>query len=54
MTRALTSVIAFTDWLQGRLGREPRAGDTIQEGAARFVVLQTRRQKAHRVLVESL
>jgi putative hemolysin len=42
----------LSDWLQQRVGREPRVGDTVKQGAAQFTVIQTRRRKAHRVLVE--
>jgi len=42
----------LSDWLQQRVGREPQVGDTVKQGAAQFTVIQTRRRKAHRVLVE--
>jgi CBS domain containing-hemolysin-like protein len=44
--------ILLSDWLQQRVGREPHVGDTVKEPAAHFTVIQTRRRKAHRVLVE--
>jgi CBS domain containing-hemolysin-like protein len=43
----------LSDWLQQKVGREPRVGDTVQDGTALFTVIQTRRRKAHRVLVET-
>ncbi|MHB9006273.1 MAG: hemolysin family protein [Limisphaerales bacterium] len=42
----------LTDWLQREVGREPRVGDMVRTGGAQFTVIQTRRRKAHRVLVE--
>jgi putative hemolysin len=44
--------LSLSDWLQKRIGREPRVGDTIQQGLAQCTVIQTRRRKANRVLVE--
>ena len=43
----------LSDWVQQQVGREPRVGDTVADGAVRFTVIQTRRRKAHRVLVEA-
>jgi CBS domain containing-hemolysin-like protein len=44
----------LSDWFHQKVGREPRVGDTIKEGAAQFTLIQTRRGKAHRVLVEAV
>lgn len=44
----------LADWLHQKVGREPRVGDTVKEGNALFTVIQTRRRKAHRVLVEAV
>lgn len=44
----------LADWLHQKVGREPRVGDTVKEGAALFTVIQTRRRKANRVLVEAV
>lgn len=53
LTLAVTSPDALlTDWLEQEVGRELRPGDTVQTGAALFTVIQTRRRKAHRVLVQ--
>jgi putative hemolysin len=41
------------DWLQQRQGHEPRVGDSVKEGTVQFTVIQTRRRKANRVLVEA-
>jgi putative hemolysin len=46
--------ITLCDWLQQRQGREPRVGDSVKEGTVQFTVIQTRRRKANRVLVEAL
>ena len=45
--------ITLCDWLQQRQGREPRVGDSVKEGTVQFTVIQTRRRKANRVLVEA-
>lgn len=45
---------SLSDWIARRLGREPRVGDTVVAGEAMLTVIQTRRRKANRVLVELL
>lgn len=50
--RAADLNLTLCDWLQRQQGREPRVGDTLKEGAVQFTIIQTRRRKAHRVLVE--
>jgi putative hemolysin len=42
----------LSDWLERRVGRDPRVGDIVEEGNARFTVIQARRRKARRVLME--
>ncbi len=44
--------LPLSDWLRSRLGRDPATGDVVIAGAGRFTVIQTRRHKAHRVLIE--
>ncbi|MBX3745392.1 MAG: HlyC/CorC family transporter [Verrucomicrobiae bacterium] len=44
----------LSDWITRRLGREPRVGDTVVEADAMLTVIQTRRRRANRVLVELL
>jgi CBS domain containing-hemolysin-like protein len=44
--------LTLSDWLRSRLGHDPDTGDVLTAGAGRLTVLQTRRRKAHRVLVE--
>ncbi len=45
--------VRLSEWLSARLGREPSSGDVCQEGVLTFTVLQTRRRKAYKVLVEA-
>ncbi len=52
--RAADLNLTLCDWLQRQQGREPRVGDTLKEGAVQFTIIQTRRRKAHRVLVEAV
>jgi CBS domain containing-hemolysin-like protein len=42
----------LSDWLRARQERDPAAGDTVTIDNATFTVIQTRRRKAHRVLIE--
>ena len=44
--------LTLADWVRSCLGRDPATGDVLSAGAGRFTVIQTRRRKAHRVLVE--
>lgn len=44
--------LSLSDWVQNLLGREPTTGDAVATVEGRFTVLQTRRRKAYRVLVE--
>jgi putative hemolysin len=44
--------LVLSDWMQSLVGREPRVGDTVQQGLAQCTVIQTRRRKANRILVE--
>lgn len=50
---AADAKLPLCDWLQRLQGREPRVGDIVREGGGVFTVIQTRRRKAHRVLVET-
>jgi CBS domain containing-hemolysin-like protein len=42
----------LSEWLRARQGRDPSSGDTVTIDNAIFTVIQTRRRKAHRVLIE--
>lgn len=46
--------LTLSDWVRSRLGRDPATGDVVTSGVGRFTVIQTRRRKAHRVLVEKI
>jgi putative hemolysin len=42
----------ISDWLHHRIGGDMASGDIVIENNVTFTVIQTRRQKAHRILVE--
>lgn len=42
----------LSDWVHQLLGREPEPGDIVTTQAGRFTVIQTRRQKVYRILLE--
>jgi putative hemolysin len=44
--------MTLSAWLLCRLGRDPITGDVVMVGTDRFTVIQTRRHKAHWVLME--
>jgi hypothetical protein len=39
-------------WLHDQLGQELRVGDVVRQPRALMTVIQTRRRKAYRVLIE--
>jgi putative hemolysin len=43
----------LSDWLRQRIGRDLASGDIVRAGGVTFTVIQTRRRKAYRVLVEA-
>jgi putative hemolysin len=43
----------LSDWLHHRIGGNMASGDIVKEKDITFTVIQTRRSKAHRVLVEA-
>ncbi|MBE0541799.1 MAG: hypothetical protein IH623_10475 [Verrucomicrobia bacterium] len=49
---AATPDAALSDWLTRQLRKELASGDTWHGGGLTFTVLQIRRRRAHRVLVE--
>jgi CBS domain containing-hemolysin-like protein len=44
--------LTLSDWVHSRLGRDPATGDVVTTEQGSFTVIQTRRRKAYRVLVE--
>ncbi len=46
--------VSLTEWIRLQLHRDCRSGDTVDVGNLMFTVIQTRRRKAHRVLVEKI
>ena len=44
---------SLSAWLRRRLGRNSTSGDVVREAGVTFTVAQTRRQNAHRVLVDA-
>jgi putative hemolysin len=45
--------LTLSEWLHTQLGREPRVGDVIEHAGITFTVLQLRRHKVYRVLMET-
>jgi CBS domain containing-hemolysin-like protein len=45
--------LTLSEWLHKQLGREPRVGDVIEHAGITFTVLQLRRHKVYRVLMET-